>query len=47
MDIKDVQPLSRARLQGMSSAEQDEAEMVIIHRIIQIAEKHCAENGLN
>ena len=46
MNIEDVQPLSRARVQGMSSTEYDEAEMAIIHRIIQIAEKHCAENGV-
>jgi hypothetical protein len=46
MNIKDIRPLSRARLQGMSSTEYDEAETAIIHRIIQIAEKHCAGNGL-
>ena len=46
MNIEDIQPLSQSRLQGMSSTERDEAEMAIIHRIIQIAEKHCAGNGL-
>jgi hypothetical protein len=46
MNIEDIQPLSRARIQGMSSAEYDEAEMAIIQCIIQIAEKHCAGNGL-
>jgi hypothetical protein len=30
----------------MSSAEYDQAEMAIIHHIIRIAEKHCAENGV-
>lgn len=46
MNIKDIQPLSRARLQGMSSSEYDEAETAIIQCIIQITEKHCAEDGL-
>jgi hypothetical protein len=46
MNIEDVRPLSRARIQGMSSTEYDDAEKAIVHRIIQIAEKHCAENGL-
>ena len=46
MNIKGIQPLSRARLQGMNSGEYEEAETAIIHRIIQIAEEHCAEAGL-
>lgn len=46
MDIEEIRPLSRARIQGMSSTEYNEAEMAIIHRIIRIAEKHCAESGL-
>lgn len=45
MNIEDIQPLSRARLQGMSAIEHDEAETAIIGRVIQIAEKHHAANG--
>jgi len=46
MNITDIQPLSTARLQGLSSTEIEKAEASIIHCVIQIAEKHCAEAGL-
>ena len=46
MNTEGIEPLSRARLQGMSSSEYDEAEMAIIHCVIQITEKHCAANAL-
>jgi hypothetical protein len=46
MSIEDIQPLSQARVQGMSAAEYDDAEKAILHHVIQIVEKHCAEYGL-
>ena len=46
MNIKDLQPLSKARLQGMSSTEVENAQAAIIQCTIQIAEKHFAEAEL-
>ena len=46
MSIEDIQPLSQARVQGMSSAEYDEAEKAILQHVIQIVEKHGAEYGV-
>ena len=46
MNVHELQPLSQARLQSMNSKEIERAEAAIIRHVLQIAEKHCAEAGV-